>query len=136
TVYGPRQRPDMGFHKFIEALLREQPIAVYGDGEQTRDFTFIADAIDANLLAAAPDRVGVFNIGGGSRATLREVLDTVAAVSGRTVKIDRLGEQPGDVRHTWADTTAARETLGFGPKVSLREGLAAQLAWHEERGSR
>ena len=128
TVYGPRQRPDMGFHRFIEAIRAGESIPLFGDGEQTRDFTFVADAVDANMLAMKPEAVGVFNIGGGSRVTVNQVLATLGEVAG-AVRVEPKPEQAGDVRHTWADTTRAREVLGYAPRVSLTEGLKAQVAW-------
>lgn len=130
TVYGPRQRPDMGFHKFIRAALSDRPIVLYGDGEQTRDFTYVADAVEANWLALAPRAVGeVFNVGGGSRCSVNQVLASLEEILGRPIRRDHRPTQPGDVRHTWADTTRAREVLGFSPRVSLREGLARQVEW-------
>lgn len=132
TVYGPRQRPDMGFHKFIRATLHGHPIPVYGDGEQTRDFTFISDAVAANI-ASMEGNPGVYNIGGGSRVTLKQVFATLGEVIGYDPILNFVEPQAGDVRHTWADTSAAREGLGFLPKVGLREGLAAQVAWHKEQ---
>lgn len=130
TVYGPRQRPDMGFHRFIRAALTGRAIPVYGDGEQTRDFTYVADAVEANLLAlTAPVAGGLFNIGGGSRASVNEILRTLEEVLGVTLRREAQPEQPGDVRHTWADTTRARQLLGFTPRVSLRAGLERQVAW-------
>ena len=130
TVYGPRQRPDMGFHKFIRAALSDRPIVLYGDGEQTRDFTYVADAVEANWLALAPRAVGeVFNVGGGSRCSVNQVLASLEEILGRPIRRDYRPTQPGDVRHTWADTTRAREVLGFSPRVSLREGLARQVEW-------
>ncbi|WP_394824006.1 NAD-dependent epimerase/dehydratase family protein [Pendulispora albinea] len=131
TVYGPRQRPDMAFHRFITAARRGEPIPLYGDGEQTRDFTFIADAVDANLAAMEAAEGGVFNIGGGSRVTVNEVLATLGEVVG-PLRIDRRERQLGDVHHTWADATRARTLLGYAPKVSLREGLRAEAAWLAE----
>jgi nucleoside-diphosphate-sugar epimerase len=132
TVYGPRQRPDMGFHKFIRATLRGDAIPVYGDGEQTRDFTFVADAVEANI-ASMEGNPGVYNIGGGSRVTLKQVFATLGDVIGYAPILNHVEPQAGDVRHTWADTTAAREGLGFSPKVGLKDGLAAQAAWHKEQ---
>ncbi|MGF1513121.1 MAG: NAD-dependent epimerase/dehydratase family protein [Elainellaceae cyanobacterium] len=131
TVYGPRQRPDMAFHKFFKAALTDQPITIYGDGQQTRDYTFIQDAIAANLAAAqAPDAVGeVFNIGGGSRVGLMAVIDTMEAVSGLTIKRKHIEQARGDARHTAADITKAKQILGYQPKVSLREGLTAEWEW-------
>lgn len=135
TVYGPRQRPDMAFHRFIEATLDGRAIKVFGDGEQTRDFTFIADIVEANIAAAADGVAGVFNIGGGSRVTLREVLATLAEVVG-PLKIERQGREAGDVRDTWADVSRAAAVMNYAPQVALREGLAAQAAWHHERRAR
>ncbi len=132
TVYGPRQRPDMAFHKFIEATLDGKSIPVFGDGQQTRDFTFIADIVEANVNAGLGEAQGVFNVGGGSRVTLEEVLGVIGELAG-TLRIDRQPNQAGDVTHTWADTTAAQNTLGYAPRVSLREGLALQVAWHKGR---
>ncbi len=132
TVYGPRQRPDMAFHRFIEATLDGSAINVFGDGEQTRDFTFIDDIVEANLRAAADGVVGVFNIGGGSRVTLREVLAILAEVAG-PVRTNRLERQAGDVLDTWADVSPAARAMGYAPQISLREGLAAQVAWHRKR---
>jgi nucleoside-diphosphate-sugar epimerase len=130
TVYGPRQRPDMGFHRFIEAIRRGEAIPLYGDGEQTRDFTFVADAVEANVLAMAAGS-GVINIGGGSRVTVNQVLRTLGEVAGE-VRIEQRPEQAGDVRHTWADTTRAREVLGYAPRVSLTDGLTAQVEWQRQ----
>ncbi len=130
TVYGPRQRPDMGFHKFIQAALQDRPIVVYGDGEQTRDFTYVADAVEANWLALSPAANGqVFNIGGGSRSSVNQVLGTLEDILERPICREQRLPQPGDVRHTWADTARARELLGFFPRVSLRDGLARQVEW-------
>ena len=130
TVYGPRQRPDMGFHRFIQAALQDRPIVVYGDGEQTRDFTYIADAVEANWLALSPAANGhVFNIGGGSRSSVNQVLTTLEEILKRPIRREQRPPQPGDVRHTWADTARAREILRFSPLVSLPEGLARQVEW-------
>ncbi len=130
TVYGPRQRPDMAFHKFIRAIYADEPIRVYGDGEQTRDFTFITDAVEANILTMTHGEPGAFmNIGGGSRVTVNQCLATLAEVTGHKVEAIREPEQPGDVRHTWADTSLAERVLGFKPRVGLREGLAAEAEW-------
>ncbi len=129
TVYGPRQRPDMAFHIFIRALLNDEPIAVYGDGDQTRDFTYISDIVDALLLAPAAPGGSVVNLGGGARVSLREVLDVLGDVAGRSPRLQPRPTQAGDVRHTWADLRRARELLGYEPRVTLDGGLAAELAW-------
>ncbi len=132
TVYGPRQRPDMGFHRFLTAAHHGDPISVFGDGEQTRDFTYVGDVAEAALKGAVQGVPGrVYNIGGGSRVSVNEVLRLVEQVVGRPVTLDRQGPQPGDMRDTFADTSLARTDLGFEPKTSLAEGLAAEYAWLE-----
>ena len=130
TVYGPRQRPDMGFQRFLTAVRDGKPIAVYGDGEQTRDFTFVSDIVAANMSAAAQGRPGsVYNIGGGSRVTLNHVLELIRKVTGKAVAVRREPEQKGDMRHTYADTSAARRDLDFNPRVTLENGLDQQYRW-------
>jgi nucleoside-diphosphate-sugar epimerase len=130
TVYGPRQRPDMGFHRFLRATIQGDPIALYGDGEQTRDFTFVDDIVAANLAAAERGVPGrVYNIGGGSRVSLNHVLEIVGRVAGRQPVIAREDAQKGDMRHTYADTTLARADLAFRPSTDLERGLAAEYAW-------
>ncbi len=129
TVYGPRQRPDMAFRRFIAALLDRRPLVVYGDGRQTRDFTYIDDAVAANLAAAERGVPGsVLNIGGGSRVILRECLEMLVRLVGQG-EIRYESAQHGDVTHTWADTCRAQAELGFVPGVGIEEGLARQVAW-------
>jgi UDP-glucose 4-epimerase len=131
TVYGPRQRPDMAFHKFLKAALFDEPIPLYGNGQQTRDFTYISDIVAGTLAAAeAPDAVGrVFNLGGGSRIILLDLLEMLSGVVGKRVAIQRLGRQAGDVRHTWADISRAKRVLGYQPMIGLEEGLHAEYGW-------
>ena len=130
TVYGPRQRPDMGFHKFLRAAIRQEPITVFGDGEQTRDFTFVHDAVSATVSAATRGVPGrVYNIGGGSRISINAVLEMIGRVAGRRPLIVIDPCQKGDMRHTYADTSLARTELGFEPTVRLEEGLAAEYQW-------
>lgn len=130
TVYGPRQRPDMGFHKFLRATIEGTPIAVYGDGEQTRDFTFVEDIVSANIAAAERGVPGrVYNIGGGSRVSLNHVLELIGRVTGRQPVIAREAAQKGDMRHTYADTELARADLAFRPTTDLERGLAAEFSW-------
>lgn len=134
TVYGPRQRPDMAFNRFIEALLDDGEIEIYGDGEQTRDFTFISDAIDANLAAVKEGKDGnVYNIGGGERASINRVVDILEEVSNRKVRRKFLDQQAGDVRHTWADISRAAKDFGFSPKVGLMDGIRQQYEWQQRR---
>jgi nucleoside-diphosphate-sugar epimerase len=130
TVYGPRQRPDMGFHRFLRATMRGEPITVYGDGEQTRDFTFVDDAVEANIAAATRGIPGrVYNIGGGSRVSINDVLAMIGRVAARQPLIIVDPAQKGDMRHTLADTSLARADLGFDPKVGLEDGLKAEYMW-------
>lgn len=134
TVYGPRQRPDMGFHRFFSAVLAGRPVVQYGDGLQTRDFTFVADAARATAEAGVRGVPGrVYNIGGGSRVTVLEVFDLIRAVTGRPVLIDLQPPQKGDMRDTYADTSLARTDLGFAPSVTLEQGLRAMHQWFQTR---
>lgn len=130
TVYGPRQRPDMGFHRFLTAVIDGRSITRFGDGEQTRDFTFVADAVAATYAAGLHGVPGeVYNVGGGSRVSVNEVFDLVARVTGRPVHLEVLPAQMGDMRDTYADTSRARATLGFQPSVTLADGLLAEYQW-------
>lgn len=133
TVYGPRQRPDMAFHRFIRAAFDGKPIEVYGQGSQTRDFTYVSDAVDACVLAAeygGPETV--FNVGGGNRVTLNAALEILGAgLAGKTSAVQVVFGEPvkGDVMHTYADIGRARRELGFAPKVGLEEGIGRQIEW-------
>lgn len=133
TVYGPRQRPDMGFHRFYRALYGQQPVTIYGDGRQTRDFTYIADVTEANLRAGLQGHPGaVYNVNGGSRASVLEVLAIMEEVSGREVLREFQAPQKGDPLHTGGDPSRAREDLGFVPAVPLARGLAEMNTWIRE----
>jgi UDP-glucuronate 4-epimerase len=138
TVYGPRQRPDMAFNKLIRAALDNEEIVVYDDGAQTRDFTFVSDAVDGTIGAAEHGLPGsVYNLGGGARTSINEVLEMIAELTGEELDVRRVGAQAGDARDTAADTTRARDQLGFAPSRSLFDGLAEQVAWHrDERRAR
>jgi nucleoside-diphosphate-sugar epimerase len=130
TVYGPRQRPDMGFHRFIRAAIEGRPITLYGDGEQTRDFTFVTDAVAATMAAGDRGVTGrAYNVGGGSRVSINHVLDIIGRVAGRTLEVRREPTQKGDMRDTFADTSLAKADLGFAPQVSLDEGIEAEYRW-------
>jgi nucleoside-diphosphate-sugar epimerase len=130
TVYGPRQRPDMGFHRFIRAAIDGRPITLYGDGEQTRDFTFVKDAVAATIAAGERGVKGrVYNVGGGSRVSILHVLDIIGRVAGRPLDVRREPTQKGDMRDTFADTSLAKADLGFAPQVSLEEGIEAEYRW-------
>jgi UDP-glucose 4-epimerase len=130
TVYGPRQRPDMGFSRFFAALANDTMVPMFGDGRQTRDFTFVADAVSATVAAATRGTPGgVYNIGGGSRVELLEVFELIRQVTGRPLHVERREVQRGDMHDTYADTSRARVDLGFAPSVTLEQGLRAQYEW-------
>lgn len=138
TVFGPRQRPDMAFNIFIDAALKGDTLTVFGDGEQTRDFTYVADIVAATRAAStAPDAPGnVYNLGGGTTASLKDVMKSIQALNGRDLKVKYSGVVPGDVRDTAADTTAARRDLGFEPLTGLQAGIAAEFDWLKTRNAR
>lgn len=129
TVYGPRQRPDMAFHRFFAAMESDRPIEVYGDGAQTRDFTFIGDIVDGIMASPVAPPGSIFNLGGGSRVSLLQALGVMGDVVGRRPVIEHRTEQAGDVRDTLASIDRARETIGYEPKISLAAGLEAEYAW-------
>jgi UDP-glucuronate 4-epimerase len=130
TVYGPRQRPDMAFRRFLAAAYAGEPITVYGDGEQTRDFTHVDDAVRANLLAmTAPIDAEAINVGGGRRVTLNQTLELIGRCTGRRLRVEHAPAQAGDARHTGADGTRAEALLGYRPEVAIEDGLADQAAW-------
>jgi UDP-glucose 4-epimerase len=134
TVYGPRQRPDMAFHRFIRAMLRDEPLVMYGDGTQTRDFTFIADIVTGLVAARRASPGAVMNIGGGHRVSLAEAIRTLGEVVGAPAGIDQRPVEAGDVRDTWADTTAIRAELDYAPRTPLAEGLLAEYEWYRGLG--
>ena len=131
TVYGPRQRPDMAFTRFAEAAVRDQEITVYGSGEQTRDFTYVGDVVEANVLAATCDITPgtVLNVAGGSHTSVNEVLQIFEKLAGSQLLVKRVDAVAGDVRRTGGDTTAIRSVLGWRPKVLLEDGIARQFDW-------
>jgi nucleoside-diphosphate-sugar epimerase len=131
TVYGPRQRPEMAVSRFIFSALRGRPVDVYGDGEQIRDMTYVADAVDATVAALdAPP--GVYNVGGGTRATVNALLDAVSRVTGSPVEPRYGPAAEGDMRSTWADSRRAARSLDYLPRTGLEEGISAQVAWARE----
>ena len=130
TVYGPRQRPDMAFHRFLKAARDEQPITLFGDGSQTRDFTYVDDIVTAVRAAALSGRPGcVYNVGGGERVALNEVLRLIESVTDKHLQVQRREPQMGDMKDTFADTSAASRDLGFRSTVGLAEGLAREWQW-------
>jgi len=134
TVYGPRQRPDMAFHIFLRAMLEGRPIEIFGDGEQTRDFTFVGDVVDANLRAMTRGTPGeTYNIGGGTRTSLSAVIDLLEEIGAMRLRREMKEVQKGDVRHTLADVTRAERDLGYVRGVALKEGLTQEYLWLKER---
>jgi UDP-glucose 4-epimerase len=132
-VYGPRQRPDMALNRFLRAATAFEPVTVCGDGEQTRDFTFVGDAVSATIAAGTMGVPGrVYNIGGGTRVTVNHVLNVIARLLGHPMEVRRVERQPGEMRHAWADISEARRDLAYLPSMTLEEGLAAQLRWVRE----
>lgn len=130
TVYGARQRPDMAFHRFLRWALEGSALQIYGDGRQSRDFTHVDDIVEANWLALEKGQPGeVFNIGGGSRVTLNEVVEMIKTMVGRELEVHYEGVQKGDVRHTFADMTKAEKKLGYRPKVPIKDGLQREYEW-------
>lgn len=131
TVYGPGQRPDMAFTRFTTAAIRGEEIVVYGTGEQVRDFTYVGDVVDANLLAATGEvKPGaVFNVAGGTHSSVNEVLTLLEDLVGQSLSVTRQEAVAGDVRRTGGDTNAIHSVLGWQPRISLREGIEKQLSW-------
>jgi UDP-glucose 4-epimerase len=120
----------MAFQRFIHTLLSGEEVVIYGDGEQTRDFTYVSDGVEANLLALKPEAEGrTFNIGGGARITINGALSLLEHLMGQVVRRRHIPSQEGDVRHTFADVSLAGRLLGYRPRVTLQEGLARQIEW-------
>jgi nucleoside-diphosphate-sugar epimerase len=134
SVYGPRQRPDMGINIFIGRILRGESITIFGDGEQTRGNTFVSDIVTATLLAAERGEPGsVFNVGGGEARSVNWTIATIAELVGRRADLHYGPRRAGDQAHTLADTRRAAQELGFRPSTSLRDGLAAQITWQRDQ---
>ena len=135
TVFGPRQRPDMSIHRLCEAALTGASFPRFGDGQQVREFTYVADIVAANLRAADADVAPgtVVNIAGGGEIELNGLIEMVGELAGTPVQIEDHPAQAGDARRNGGATDRARELLGWEPQVGLRDGIAAQLAWHADR---
>lgn len=130
TVYGPGQRPDMAFHKFLKAIHENREIVVFGDGKQTRDFTSVDDIIEATLAALKKGRIGeTYNIGGGHQEILENIFPLLEEIGQKRLKIKWLEKQKGDVLHTWADIEKARKDLDYMPQKNLQEGLKEEWLW-------
>ena len=134
TVFGPRQRPDMAFHRLIRSALNGSKFTLYGDGEQRRDFTYVLDAVEALVLASTgPAGSDSFNIAGGESVTMNEAIGLVEEICGRTFEVERIAPQSGDVRNTGADLSKSKAVLGYEPRFRLCAGLRAQI---ESMGAR
>lgn len=136
TVYGPRQRPDMAIHKWTRAIFESKPITIYGDGTQTRDFTYVDDIVDGTIRSAeVEDTDGeVFNLGGGTKVSVNKVVELLIEASGvDEVKVVYDPPKLGDVSDTHADITKAKKILGYNPKVGLEEGLSRFIKWYKDR---
>ena len=134
TVYGPGQRPDMGLRRFAEAALAGRALRLFGDGTQSRDFTFVDDIVEATYLAADAPVAGLaVNVGGGSRITLTEVFELLRRLTGAPVQVEPEPFAPGDARHTGADLSRAEKLLGFRARVGFAEGYAAEVQWLRSR---
>jgi len=133
TVYGPGQRPDMAFHKFFKSIAENKPITIFGDGKQTRDFTYIDDIITASQAALLQGRTGeTYNVGGGHREKLEDIFPLLEEICQKKVEIRLAEVQKGDVLHTLADIEKAKEDLRYSPRAVLREGLRKEWDWIRE----
>ena len=132
TVYGPRQRPDMAFARMVAAAAGGDEFELYGDGTQSRSFTYVSDVVDATIRALdAPP--GIYNVGGGEEATVREALALLEEITGRPVRVRTAAPQTGDMKRTRADTSRFQDATGWRATTQLREGLAAHFDWARER---
>jgi len=130
TVYGPGQRPDMAFHKFFKAIAEDKQITVYGDGNQTRDFTYVDDIIEANFSSLKNGVPGeIYNIGGGNRKKLEEIFPILESICQKKIKMFREEKQKGDVPHTLADIQKAHKELNYSPQIQLSDGLKEEWTW-------
>jgi len=130
TVYGPGQRPDMAFHKFYKAMTEDKEITVFGDGKQTRDFTYVDDIIEANMASLEKAKTGeVYNIGGGHQEKLEDVFPLMEKISQKKIKVRKAERQKGDVPHTYALIEKAQQDLNYSPQTSLLDGLKEEWTW-------
>ena len=133
TVYGPRQRPDMAFTRIAEALAERRPFELYGDGGQSRSFTYVTDVVEATIAALAAEPGELYNVGGDTEATMRDAIELYEQISGRTLELRPGAPAAGDMRRTKADTTHIRADLGWQAQTSLEDGLRAQWEWASGR---
>jgi nucleoside-diphosphate-sugar epimerase len=131
SVYGPRQRPDMAYHRFMKSLLLKQPITLYGDGLQVRGNTYVGDCVEATIAAVEALPGEVYNVGGGEAVNMLDILAKLEILAGRRFERNNEPVRAGDQRHTFADTSKLRRHLGWEARTSLDEGLAKQWQWHQ-----
>ena len=129
NAFGPRQRPDMAFARIVNALAEGGTFELYGDGTQSRSFTYVSDVVSATVAAMERGTAGTFNVGGGTEATLLETIAILEGVAGRKLDVVEGPAVPGDQRRTCADTTRIRDEIGWTPRVTLEQGLQAQWEW-------
>jgi nucleoside-diphosphate-sugar epimerase len=129
SVYGPRQRPDMGYHKFIAAMIRDEPVTVCGDGKQVRGNTYVADCVEATVAALAAPPGETYNVGGGEPASVWDILRRLEALAGRPARVRQIAARPGDQKHTLADTGKLTAHTGWRPRTTIADGLARQWEW-------
>jgi UDP-glucose 4-epimerase len=134
TVYGPRQRPEMALSRFISAAVREEALQIFGDGNQVREMTYVSDVVEATVAALEAPPGGPYNVGGGARATVNELVDYVRRALGTRVEVSYGPAAEGDVRSTWADLQRVGQELSYQPRVRLEEGIKAQVKWALEEG--
>ncbi|MDI6886846.1 MAG: GDP-mannose 4,6-dehydratase, partial [archaeon] len=133
TVTGRYVRPDMAIHKFVKVILNDEEITVYGDGTQTRDFTYVDDAVEATILAAENDLTGeVFNIGGGSRISVSDLIQIIENILGKKARVKYIEKQKGDVKDTLANVSKAKKDLGWKPMINIYKGLERDIKWYKK----
>jgi len=132
TVYGPAGRPDMSVFRFIKWIMEEKPLEVFGDGSQSRDFTYIDDIAEGTILALKPLGYEIINLGNNQPHKLSEVIRLIEKFTGKTVRVENREFHKADLKATWADITKAKELLGWQPKVSLEEGIRRTVDWFKE----
>ena len=134
TVFGPRQRPDEAFSKFISRILKDEGVEIYGDGKQTRDFTYISDVVDGTLLSCEKGN-GIYNIGSSKRISVNEMVSLIEKIMNKNIQTKHIEKQQGDVTHTWSSIDKAKRELGYEPKVSIEEGIKRHVEWFRETHS-
>ncbi|MDI6903747.1 MAG: SDR family oxidoreductase [Methanocellales archaeon] len=131
SIYGPRMRPDLAISIFTKKALNGKDIEIFGDGEKTRDFTYITDVVDASIKAIEKGDGEIYNIGGNDRVSINELAHKIIDITGSKSKIIHTSPQKGDVEHTWADINKARRALGYNPRIDIDEGLKRYIEWYQ-----